>query len=290
LDECGLPPLLSQISFSGTDIEKSAAYVNLLLQHNLESSYSSGDFFSTAYHCFGSMIGIYLSHDLQHNDTSSSSLHEFDILLEKVCSSQATSNMPCPCVSEPFDKPLAYLVSGLNGYLRYSGTLRKHLSRIISVVEMIQIAVPNIKAVYLAGCAAHSLTMRSLGIRHFPSCGYYYLWEERVIRDPMSIQEWSEILEEDRLLIDKLHDLDKESEQQFKSRNESVAAFLRGYWWGRMEEVKRDMERPLSGDERRGLLDIGVLLEEDTDDHFDYGSKENTTSEDDSYEHEDITD
>ncbi|KAH7233054.1 hypothetical protein BKA59DRAFT_517482 [Fusarium tricinctum] len=138
---------------------------------------------------------------------------------------------------------------------------------------MIQIAVPDVEAAYLARCAAHMLTMRFLGIRHFPMCGDYCSWEERVGRDPASIEEWSEILEEDRMLVEKLSNLDVEFEEEFERRNEPVTDFLRGYWWGRMEEVKRDMERPLSGDERRGLHDIGVILEDDTDNHFDSGSE-----------------
>ncbi|SPJ72222.1 uncharacterized protein FTOL_01950 [Fusarium torulosum] len=159
----------------------------------------------------------------------------------------------------------------------------------VSVVDMIQIAVPDLEAAYLAKCAAHMLTMWFLGIRHFPMCGGYWVWEERDGNDSTRNGEWSEILEEDRLLVEKLSNLDVEFEEEFKRRNESVTDFLRGYWWGRMKEVKREMERPLSGDERSVLLGVGVVLEEGTDSNLD-SDFDNTTSDDDDYEHEDMID
>ncbi|KAH6951989.1 hypothetical protein DER45DRAFT_577423 [Fusarium avenaceum] len=275
LDEYGLPPLLSQVQFCtfpygfGT----AAAHTNWLLQQNLGSSYSRGNIFLTAYHRYGAQIGLELYTRYILEVTASPPLNEFYTLLSRICSSNATSKNPCPCLSEPFHKPLAYLISALMRDASYWRKIRQCLCITISVVNMIQTAVPDIEAAYLARCAAHMLTMRSLGIRHFPMCGDHCSWEERVGRDPALIEEWSQIVEEDRMLVEQLRDLDVEFEEEFERRNESVADFLGGYWWGRMEEVKRDMERPLSVDERRGLLDVGVILDDETDNHLDSGSK-----------------
>jgi hypothetical protein len=172
----------------------------------------------------------------------------------------------------------------------YWQKIRQCLSLTISVVDMIQTAVPDIEAGYLARCAAHMLTMRFLGIRHFPMCGAYWSWEKQVENDSAWTEEWSEILEEDRFLIEKLSNLDVEFEEEFERRSESVIDFLRGYWWSRMKELKREMERPLSGDEKSVLLGVGVVLEDGTDRHFDFDSDRDTTSEDYDYEDEDMTD
>ncbi|KAG5654806.1 hypothetical protein KAF25_006901 [Fusarium avenaceum] len=102
-------------------------------------------------------------------------------------------------------------------------------------------------------------------------------------------EEWTEILDEDRVLIEQLYALDREFEEAFQCRNESVADFIGGYWWRRMKEVKRDLARPLSGSDKRGLLEVGVMLKESTESSFDSDLDEITTSEDE-YEHNDMSD
>ncbi|KAM0216613.1 hypothetical protein ACHAQD_007848, partial [Fusarium lateritium] len=102
-------------------------------------------------------------------------------------------------------------------------------------------------------------------------------------------EEWTEILDEDRILIEQLYALDREFEEAFQGRNESVADFICGYWWRRMKEVKRDLARPLSGSDKLGLLEVGVMLKESTESSFDSDLDEITTSEDE-YEHNDMSD
>jgi hypothetical protein len=170
-------------------------------------------------------------------------------------------------------------MSGFIGDTRYRHQIRHGLRPAILLVDIIQNTVPDLEALHLARCAAHILTMEVLGIRHFPMCCANWPWE-RVGSNPTWTEEWSEILEEDRLLVEKLNTLDLEFEKEFERRNESVTDFLCGYWRSRIKEVKKDMERPLSREERRGLLDIGVILEEETNNHLASGSNENTTSED----------
>lgn len=282
LDEYGLPPLLSRFQFrtEACGLEEAAAYTNWLLQHTLRSSFSSRNISLTAYHLHGAQVGAELRKSYLSARSSSPPRHEFNTLLSKICSSNTASYNPCPCVSGPFQRPLAYLLSGFMGYFKYRPKISQRLRSIIFVIDTIQIAVPDVKAVHLARCTAHMLTMEFLGIRHFPMCCANWPWL-RAGSKPNWTEEWSEILEEDRLLVAKLGTLDLEFEKEFKRRNESVTDFLCGFWRSRIKEVKRDMERPLSKEERRGLLDIGVILEENTNNHFGSGSNGNTTSEDD---------
>ncbi|RKL19462.1 hypothetical protein BFJ70_g13949 [Fusarium oxysporum] len=131
--------------------------------------------------------------------------------------------------------------------------------------------------------------MQFLGIRHLPI--YDFVDEDGfILRSLRTLnEEWTEIIDEDRLLIEQLHALDREFEEAFQCRNESVADFIRGYWWRRMKEVKRDSARPLSGSEKRGLLEVGVMLKEGTESSFDSDLDEITTSEDE-YGHNEMSD
>lgn len=298
-DECGLLPLLARFEFrtSVCGLETSAAYTNWLLQHNLKSSFSSPNVFLTADHYCGAQVGSELYECFVLGPIPLPPLHEFNKLLSKLCFSNATSRFPCPCVSEPFHRPIAYLVSSLMsdlvGYSNLqpeSRKIRGCLRLFTCVIDKIEIAVPDLEVSYLARCAAHMFTMSFLGIKHFPTCRTPCWWFELYVSNPIWPEDWLEIAEEDRLLVEILDDLDVEFEQEFEERNESAADFLRGYCWNRLKEVKRDMKKPLSGDERSALLGVGVVLEEGTNSDFDSHFNEDTVSEDDDYEHEGIGD
>jgi hypothetical protein len=114
---------------------------------------------------------------------------------------------------------------------------------------------------YMANCAVHILTMMSLGVRHLPIC-----LSERY-NNPYDSQceeeEWKEILDEDRELIDQLQALDEEFGDAFDRQNVPIGEFLRGYWLTRMKEVIADLNKPLDDDDRYDLWEAGVVLEED---------------------------
>ncbi|KAK2474536.1 hypothetical protein H9L39_14496 [Fusarium oxysporum f. sp. albedinis] len=74
--------------------------------------------------------------------------------------------------------------------------------------------------------------------------------------------EWAELLDEDRLLLEKLDDFDEEFEMEFQSRNQSVADFLGGYYTERMLEVMKEMDGSPADDYRRRLLAAGVVIVE----------------------------
>ncbi|KAK2674231.1 hypothetical protein RAB80_009215 [Fusarium oxysporum f. sp. vasinfectum] len=130
---------------------------------------------------------------------------------------------------------------------------------------------------HLAGCAVHTLTMGLLGIRHVGPCVRNGLNAKISESDE---DEWAELLDEDRHLLEKLDDLDEEFEREFQSRNESVAEFLDGYYTERMLEVVREMEAPPADDYRRELLTAGLILGDPDGGNFDWSSDWVTESED----------
>ncbi|KAK2488323.1 hypothetical protein H9L39_02250, partial [Fusarium oxysporum f. sp. albedinis] len=295
LDEDGLPPLLSRVKtyFHRKTVEQEATYINWLLHQDLKIEYTIGIFQLPAMHRFGAIIGTKLRLDYsQHSYPRSPPSGEFGILLSKICYSRSQPNLPCPCHPEPFNRPLAHLMSGLVGctsHQAHSWKLRHIFNLTIFVIGLIETAAPDLETAYLARSAGHTLTMQFLGIRHLPI--YDFVDTGRCIHNSNLTlsEEWTEILDEDRLLIEQLHALDREFEEAFQCRNESVADFIRGYWWRRMKEVKRYLARPLSASDKRGLLEVGVLLKESTESSFDSDLDEITTSEDE-YEHNDMSD
>ncbi|KAG4283387.1 hypothetical protein FPRO06_07766 [Fusarium proliferatum] len=79
-------------------------------------------------------------------------------------------------------------------------------------------------------------------------------------------EEWKEILDEDRELIDQLEALDEEFGDVFDRQNVPIAEFLSGYWLTRMAEVIQELHKPLTHHDRHELLEAGVVLEEDNAD------------------------
>lgn len=73
-------------------------------------------------------------------------------------------------------------------------------------------------------------------------------------------EEWKEILEEDRELIDQLLILDEEFGEVFERQNVPIEEFLWDYWLTRMEEVIGELNKPLDDDDRYDLCEVGVVL------------------------------
>ncbi|KAJ4270851.1 hypothetical protein NW764_013732 [Fusarium oxysporum] len=94
----------------------------------------------------------------------------------------------------------------------------------------------------------------------YPTFGTY-LTRNALISDRE--EEWKEILDEDRELIDQLQALDEEFGDAFDRQNVRIGEFLRGYWLTRMKEVIADLNKPLDDDDRYDLWEAGVVLEED---------------------------
>ncbi|KAF5707169.1 hypothetical protein FMUND_11223 [Fusarium mundagurra] len=81
--------------------------------------------------------------------------------------------------------------------------------------------------------------------------------------DSMGNEDWKEILDEDRELINQLEALDEKFADVFDRQNVSIAEFLQGYWLTTMEEVLGELNRPLTDYNRYELQEAGVMLGED---------------------------
>ncbi|KAK2690498.1 hypothetical protein QWA68_010315 [Fusarium oxysporum] len=132
---------------------------------------------------------------------------------------------------------------------------------VVRSIDLLKLSDGSSKQSYMASCAIHILTMMSLGVRHLPIClseRYYNPYDS-----DCEEEEWKEILDEDRELIDQLQTLDEEFGEAFDCQNVPIAEFLRGYWVTRMEEVLGVLNKPLADDDRYDLWEAGVVLKED---------------------------
>ncbi|KAK2930665.1 hypothetical protein FoTM2_008175 [Fusarium oxysporum f. sp. vasinfectum] len=257
-DEDGLGPLLRRVRVLGGEMfETEIIYLDWLLKHDVK---------------------LDLPFPPPYGELRSYQSGEVISFATRICNSKMQSDLPCPCVSGAFNRPLASLFSGFT-LQAPSVPLGKVdiISSTRHLVGLIENTITSVDTSHLAGCAVHTLTMGLLGIRHVGPCVRNGLNAKISESDE---DEWAELLDEDRHLLEKLDDLDEEFEREFQSRNESVAEFLDGYYTERMLEVVREMEAPPADDYRRELLTAGLILGDPDGGNFDWSSDWVTESED----------
>ncbi|KAF5560444.1 hypothetical protein FPHYL_6648 [Fusarium phyllophilum] len=264
-DEDGLEPLLARVylsAYSYESLKMSIIYLNWLLEHDfLKMEYEIRGFRTSALHDFGGWIGREsASHFPYQNGHPLYWAGEGISLIARICNSEMQSDLPCPCISGAFSRPLASLFSGFT-----AGTLFQ-VSRKLEVISSIRNLVGVIEKItntdpsYLASCASHAITMECLGIRHVGHCPRdFSILRMGGLTDE---DEWAELLDEDRHLLEKLDDLDAEFETKFQSQNQSVSEFLGGYYTERMTEVMQEMDGSPADDYKRRLQAAGVVLVE----------------------------
>ncbi|KAF4953232.1 hypothetical protein FGADI_6207 [Fusarium gaditjirri] len=286
-DEDGLGPLLRRVTlFGGKSFKTEITYLDWLLKHNLTLEYMTMGFQTSALHDLARRIGTILKSSILHTYGGPCSYQSREVIsfATKIYNSEMQSDLPCPCVSGAFNRPLASLLSGFT-----LQTCLDHLGKVDMIsgtrhlVGLIENTITSVDKSYLAGCAVHTLTMELLGIRHIGPCVRTGLNAEMCESDEV---EWAELLDEDRHLLGKFDDLDEEFEREFQSRNESVGEFLGGYYTERMLEVLREMEASPTDDYRRELLTAGLILGDPDGGNFGSGSDWVTESED-GYDSED---
>ncbi|KAI6756083.1 hypothetical protein HG530_011819 [Fusarium avenaceum] len=116
------------------------------------------------------------------------------------------------------------------------------------------------------------LSMICHSIRHLPSCVSPTGNVMDMAVGPEWQEECAEILDEDQLLLNQLHDLEEEFWKEFEQQNISIANFLQGYWLRRMEEVRGELDGAVSDDYKSDLREIGVVLGESEDGGFNIDS------------------
>lgn len=275
-DENGVQPLLSGSHIiqdnSAEDSKVSIKYLDWLLSQNLCSEISLEPFRLSILHRIAVFIGNLITSrdsDLRHQYVWVLKRPDFRALLPAICDSKAQCNIPCPCTSGIFTQPLAHVLPATlrhkddshRGY--FFSNIGDHIELVVIGIYRLELSESGSECLYMAKCAIHILTMMSLGVRHLPICltrGYDNL--ERA----MGNEDWKEMLDEDRKLIDQLEALDEEFGDVFYRQNVSIAEFLSGYWLTRMEEVIQELHKPLTRHDRYELLEAGVVLEENNAD------------------------
>ncbi|SCN82384.1 uncharacterized protein FFNC_14794 [Fusarium fujikuroi] len=276
-DENGVQPLLYGRHIiqdsSPEDPRIWVKYLDWLLGQNLCSELSLGPFRLSILHRIAYYIGLQMrprASGSWRQDVWLSELQDSRTLLTSICDSKSECNIPCPCSSGIFTRPLAHILPALllpggGLYCKYFfSVIENHIEHVISSTSLLKISESSSESLYMAKCGIHILTMMSLGVRHLPIClteGYGHLKDSDFMEE-----EWKEILDEDRELIDQLEALDEEFGDVFDRQNVPIAEFLSGYWLTRMAEVIQELHKPLTHHDRHELLEAGVVLEEDNAD------------------------
>ncbi|KAF5602520.1 hypothetical protein FPCIR_1861 [Fusarium pseudocircinatum] len=265
-DESGFGPLLArltvlQTSFIEDEFELDVAYLDWLMKHDLNLEYAAGDFLTSILHDLGAVIGRRLAAG-RHISPCVLSCEGFD-LLAKLWNSEMQTNLPCPCVSGVFNRPLVSLFSGFSASAYRGGPWElKTATNVCLLVALIEDNVTVVYISYLARCAVHGITIEILGIRHVGACPRNILYRRSWDKKEGDQDERAELLDEDRLLLEKLDDLDEKFAREFRSRNETVVDFLRGHYTEQMEEVVKEIDVPPEDDYKHELVAAGVVLAE----------------------------
>ncbi|KAG5659161.1 hypothetical protein KAF25_000363 [Fusarium avenaceum] len=271
-DECGVDPFMSRMMLFGNGTLEDLYYAAWLLQHDLEFDFTIGPFRLSAIHGYGKFLGRWIQNFyIRGGGFPATSLCEFNNLLSIICHSEGQSNLPCPCTSGTFNRPLSYLMSGLESPSMFwdgwyvDPNTRGNVRLMAWLVDLIEDPTYCLDVTYVARCAIHILTMKFLDIRHLPGCGSPTTEIKVMAADPEWQEEWAEILDEDRLLLSRLHDLEEEFWKEFEQQDVSIASFLQGHWLRRMKEVGDELDNAISDDHASDLREIGVVLGEDED-------------------------
>jgi hypothetical protein len=127
--------------------------------------------------------------------------------------------------------------------------------------------------------------MEALSISHLPQCRQWPIYTEERFQEIKEKEEWDAILDEDPILIEKLNELSQEFEQEFSNRNLSIEDFLRLHWRPRMRQVLRQVRRERKAvDEsyRKELREIGVVLDDESEQDVNSDSDDTSEWDDDS--------
>lgn len=268
-DECGIQPFMSRMVFSGDGTVEEVSYAAWLLQRDLEINFTIGSFQLSADHSYGKFLGCWIAvFYFRSGVFPTTSLCEFNNLMSMICHSERQSNFPCPCISGIFNRPLSFLMSGFASHFSsrdgclINPKIPENIRPMALLVDLIGDPTYCQDGTYVARCAIHILTMKFLGIRHLPCCVLSIGQVADLEEDPGWQEECAEILDEDRLLLSRLHNLEEEFLKEFEQQNVSTANFLQGYWLRRMEEVTGELDGAVSDNYKSDLREIGVVLGE----------------------------
>ncbi|RMJ07653.1 hypothetical protein CDV36_012745 [Fusarium kuroshium] len=198
-------------------------------------------------------------------------------ILPALVYSTRQSHLPCPCATEELSRPLHhFVVSSLSHMGKYDMPwhrpkfmARRTIALAIFLADLLCAIANEVDVTYLAKSIIRVLTMGALGVRHLPRCHESAKDPEEKIQRVKEEEEWDEILDEDRVLIEKFDELTGEFEQEFSSQNLSIEEFLRLHWHPRIRQVQRE-NKALVESQRQQLRQLGVVLDAKCEQYLDY--------------------
>ncbi|RSL61502.1 hypothetical protein CEP51_013624 [Fusarium floridanum] len=262
-------------------------------------------------HSFGKWVRYEFSQGWEHVQPSTKIVPVLSVLLY----STAQSRLPCPCATEELSRPLHHFVVSSLSYMNRLANYwlwqkpdyiaRHTITLAIQLVGILCDIANEVDETYLVKSIIRVLTMGALGVRHLPRCHESAKDPEEKIQKVKEEEEWDEILDEDRVLIEKLDELTGEFEQELSNQTLSLEEFLRLHWHPRIRQVQRE-NKALVESQRQQLRQLGVVLDAKCEQYLDYDQDWNPVAwyrhrygdedsgdedyEDEDYEYEDSED
>ncbi|RSL60396.1 hypothetical protein CEP53_005454 [Fusarium sp. AF-6] len=231
----------------------------------------------SAAHGLAVRLGTWVRHNFVERQQSIQPSKKIVPILPALVYSTRQSHLPCPCATEELSRPLYhFVVSSLSHIDKYdwipwhrpSFMARRAIALAIHLVDILCDIANEVDITYLAKSIIRVLTMGALGVRHLPRCHHMDKTPEERIQKVKEEGEWDEILEEDRVLIEKLDELTGEFEQEFSSQNLSIREFLWLHWHPRIRQVQRE-HKALVESQRQQLRQLEVVLDDECEPYLD---------------------
>lgn len=262
----GATPVLSsaRLVAYGSRTEYQLAYADWLIQKGARLEYCPNSLGISAAHDLALCCGEWVCQEFSKSRRCVQAPIHIERVLLAVAHSTAQSRLPCLCATEELSLPLHHLVVALLGsgvtanYFGYTGGI----ARAVYLVDLLSCVTSDLDQAYLVKSIIHVMTLEALRIRHLPACHRSGRSTEEVVLRTKEVEEWDEILDEDRVLIERLGELTEEFEQDFSTQNVSIRDFLWLRWRRRMRQVFGE-RRAVNESYRKDLRGIGVVLDDE---------------------------
>lgn len=186
--------------------------------------------------------------------------------LKDLCSAvrtfEAFARIPYACAPEDGCLPMNFFMTGCDDVLSEQCEALEWETTDLNVwlVKWLSDTVRGFdSSIPMRSAILRCITMEELGIRHL--CRHSSIGPRMSKEKVEELQEdWGEVLDEDRQLIEEL-DMLVEEFGEYVSRNTSLPRFLQGYLRKKVDEEREIRSRILDEDQERALREIGVVMD-----------------------------
>lgn len=261
------------------------AYGDWLIQKGARVEYCANSLGISAAHDLARCCGEWVRYDFYKSRRCIQVPIHIGRVLLAVVHSTAQSRLPCPCTTEELSLPLHYLVVALLGDRITSFRYADGIVKVVYLVDLLSRTASDLDLAYLVKSIIHALSRRALRIRHLPACRRSAYATEDTVQRIKEVEEWDDMLDENRALIERLGELTEKFEQEFSKQNVSIDGFLRLHWLPRVRQVRKE-RKALEDRNRQELRELGVVLDEYIEQDMYYDSADTSEWEDDSRDYD----